>query len=163
MDIAEESLERSVETYLYYTDFKDKEELDKKSERLSSQIKMFLACNIINFIMAQEYLASMEKRYIEALHSERFKEWREQIINLNDDFISDRERLFHLKAVEKDVLGKIKKESESFLSMEEWKDSITATGTETSGANERNDVFLQREEIEKKKASLDWQCENCLR
>lgn len=95
--------------------YEDKQDLDRSTLVLAEQIKMIHEVNLINTIMANKYLSDLQKKYAKLLQTEQFKEYREQVINFNDDFITDRERLFNIRKTEAD---------NNKMSMDAWKQAM---------------------------------------
>ena len=100
-EIAKQSLNRKIEEYEKYRKFKDKEEADNTYRTLEAQIKLAKEVNLINTVMTMEYLSRLQKRYSQILQSEQFREYRDQVLNFNDDVITDKERLYTMQQQEK--------------------------------------------------------------
>ncbi len=153
-EIAKEAFERKLETYKKYQQFKDKEELDKQTEHIIMQIKNAEQVKLINEVMANEYLAELKRNYTAHIHSEQFKEWREQVINFNDDFITSRERLFAMRDEEKKSLNTREKFA---FSLNDWKRELDRNGASTnaSGNNEREEITHDKQEEREEEKTKD--------
>ena len=131
--IAQESLERKIENYKNHK-IKDAQDLEQSTNRLINQIHLAELVRLINTIQMNDYLSRVEKRYMELLQTEAFKEYREQIVNFNDDYESFRDRLFrYAKQNEKNV-SRSKNEWEEML-----KENYSAG---CGGSSEREPAYL---------------------
>lgn len=153
-EIAKEAFERKLETYKKYQQFKDKEELDKQTEHIIIQIKNAEQVKLINEVMANEYLTELKRNYTAHIHSEQFKEWREQVINFNDDFITSRERLFAMRDEEKKSLNTTEKFA---FSLNDWKRELDRNGASSnaSGNNEREEITHDKQEEREEEKTKD--------
>lgn len=132
------TINKRMKNYENYLKYKDKQELDRSTYILVEQIKMIHELNLINTVMANNYLSDLKKKYIKKLQQEQFKEYREQIINFNDDVLTDRERLFLVRKTE---------ENNARMSMNEWKQSLNNNKKESSSNNghfEKEERFKHR-------------------
>lgn len=123
-ELAKQALDRKIADYEKTNAYRNKEELDKATQALVEQVRMAQNVNLINATLSNEYLAKLEKKYTQSIHSEQFKEYREQVLNFNDDFITSRERLFRMRKTEKESTEK---------SMSKWKNEINKYSSNGSG------------------------------
>lgn len=144
-EIAKEALERKLEAYRKYQLFTEKQKLDEQTEIISNQIKTAEQVRLINETMAREYLAQLKKAYNEHLAKEQFKEWREQVLNFNDDYVTGMERLFILRKEEKKNIQQSAKEG---FSLKSWKMEIErdSDASGSSGNNERDEITHDKQE-----------------
>lgn len=147
-DIAKQILDRKIVEYEKYRKFKDKKELDEAMQVLTSKIQLAVEVNMISVIAANSYLSQLEKKYIEIMYSEQFKEYREQIINFNDDIITSRERLFIMR----------KQETENTKnSMKTWRSELDKQSSSGAGegGNGREEILKNKEtEREEKREDI---------
>lgn len=147
-EIAKQTLDRKLEECERYRKFKDKEQLDSTFQTLAAQVKLAREVNLINTVMTIEYLSRLEKKYMEVLQSEQFKEYRDQVINFNDDVITERERLYAMREQEKKNIEQ---------SMKKWEKEIDkkASSNSSSSTNERTEITKDKEnEREKEQEKL---------
>lgn len=144
-EIAKRALERKLEAYEKYQQFTEKQKLDEQTELLSNQIKSVEQVRFINEIMARDYLSRLKKAYQEHLAKEQFKEWREHVMNFNDDYITGMERLFILRENEE---KHVRQSAEKGFSLNSWRNEIErdneATGN--SGNSEREEISHDKQE-----------------
>ena len=136
-ELAKQTLDRRMEEFEKYQKFKNKEDLDNATRTLVAQVQMVREVNLINTIMTNEYLSRIEKKYRDTLHSEQFKEYREQVINFNDDFITSRERLYNMREQEK----------KNTQSMRMWEREVDkkSTANPNSGTNVRSEISKNKD------------------
>lgn len=71
----------------------DKKIINRESDFLNKQINFFNQINLINVITANHYLARVEEKRLNEIKKSREKEYREQVINFNDDITTEKERI----------------------------------------------------------------------
>lgn len=135
---AKQTLDRKIKEYEKYRKFKDKEFLDNVTKTLIAQVQMVRNVNLITSIMANEYLSRLEKKYMETLQSEQFKEYRGQIINFNDDFTTSKERLYNEWEQEK-------KHAEQSITVWEKELDKKNTANSNNNTNEREENLRDKE------------------
>lgn len=136
--LATATINRKMEKF-YNCKYKHKQDLDRSMFVLAEQIKMVHEMNLINTIMANKYLSDLKKKYAKILQLEQFKEYREQVINFNDDVVTDRERLFNIRKTEAD---------NNKLSMDAWKQAMK---DEKNGSGSNNGTSEIEEPVSEKK------------
>lgn len=129
--IAQESLERRIENYKRQK-VKDIQALEQATNKLIDQIHLVELVRLIDTVRMNEYLSQVEKRYMEILQTESFKEYREQIVNFND-YESFRDKLFrYAKQEEKNVSR----------SRSEWEEMLKESYSAGLGSNEREPAYI---------------------
>lgn len=136
-EIAKQILDRKLED-CKKREFKEKEKMDEAFVTLANQIKLAREVNLINTAMTIEYLSHLEQKYRENLQSEQFKEYRDQVINFNDDITTERERLY--------VMRKQEKENNQ-QSMKKWEQELDKKNSSNSAASvsERAEITRDKE------------------
>lgn len=113
--LAVDTINKKMYDYEKYADYKDKADLDRATLLITEQIKLVHELNLINTIIANKYLSDLQKIFTMKLQRKQFKEFREQVINFNDDFTTEKEQLFIIRKTENNNLK---------MSMNEWKNAI---------------------------------------
>lgn len=140
---AKEILDRKLKEIENKKKFENEKELEQDIAAVAAQIHKVQEVSLINTIEMNAYLSRLEEKYLKVLHTEQFKEYREQVINGDDDYLSYRERLFHYAKLERDNITR---------SRAQWEEALS--GSDTSGNNShsgRNEILKsvaeEREEI----------------
>jgi len=147
-EMAKEALERKLEAYKKYQLFTEKQKLDEQTDIIRNQIKSAERVRLINDIYAREYLSKLKKAYQEHLAKEQFKEWREHVLNFNDDYITGMERLFVLREGEERSVRQSAESADKGFSLSSWRSEIERDGETTgnSGNSEREEISHDKQE-----------------
>lgn len=119
LEIEKEKLDKKVNQYEKIKNFRNKEELNNATLILIAQIQRAREVNIINNIMVNEYIVRLKTKYKDMIQKKQMQEYKEQVLNFNDDFVTSKERVYMMKEQEK-------------KSIEEWKKELEKKVTEDS-------------------------------
>lgn len=122
LEIEKEKLDKKVNQYEKIKNFRNKEELNNATLILIAQIQRAREVNIINNIMVNEYIVRLKTKYKDMIQKKQMQEYKEQVLNFNDDFVTSKERVYMMKEQEK-------------KSIEEWKKELEKKATEDSSAS----------------------------
>lgn len=151
-EIVKEVMRRKLLAYLKYREFQDKEELDKETQNLTTQVKMQYNLNMIDFQTAQDFMTTIRAKYEAELKADRFKEWRENVAYYGiDGIISQTDRYFMIRKAEKIEADKSMKQT---LTLAQWRDKIAkeSRGSANGNLDDRNrNVYVEVEQTEKAK------------
>lgn len=115
------------------SDFKERKDVEERAKFITEQVIFVQQLNLINTICINEYLARIEKKRIDELNKLGQKEYREQVVNFNDDYVTDRERRI------------LSEKEEKLFSMSDWKETISDNNGSSSGNSDREDNFKNKE------------------
>ena len=122
LEIEKEKLDKKVNQYEKIKNFRNQEELNNATLILIAQIQRAREVNIINNIMVNEYIVRLKTKYKDMIQKKQMQEYKEQVLNFNDDFVTSKERVYMMKEQEK-------------KSIEEWKKELEKKETEDSSAS----------------------------
>lgn len=140
-EIVERDIERKIEAYKKNQKENDKKSLDEHTEEVVKQVLMFERMGMINNYQAQIYLSDLKRIYEEFLKGELFKEWRENVINFNDDILTSQERLLLSRLDEK----------KSSVNMVFWEKELRKRNNSSNSNGMKNDHDSMQREADKEK------------
>lgn len=123
-----------------HRDFKSEDDVNEMSNFIKEQVIFVYRIELIQTIMLDEYLSRIERKRIEELKKIAQKEYREQVINFNDDIITDKEKLLLARQQEK------KNIEESVMSVNQWLDIMDNNSNSQSSSNNEREILTKEKE-----------------
>lgn len=140
------SLKKEINKLERQKKFKDMTELKSASMELEAQIVSAREVQLLTAIEAEEYMARIKNKYLDIMKKCFIKEYREQVINFNDDILTDRERLYLIRQQER---------KEVVEGMEKWKGEINKKSSAAGGVSINREEQVMEKEPALENRSLD--------
>ena len=133
------------------SDFKGKteKEINERADFIKEQIDFVQQLDLVNIITMNEYLSQVEKKRVEELKKLSRREYREQVVNFNDDVLTAREKYILAQKEEQKALNKNKGIDDDTLSVSEWLYQIENDVSSSSSANNEREAMNRNKEQEK--------------
>lgn len=134
-----ESLEKRIEQHEKNKKIKDKKELNEITQKLMMQVKTLENLNIIQRILADEFLQRIKNKYMETMKSEQFKLHKQETVDMEDGVYTEKENI---------IISERRNEKEHMKkTMNEWEQELKQQ-TVNKGLNkfEKETPVIDKEE-----------------